>query len=237
MIRKLKNLSSTHHHFRLPNGGQETVSFFGHNCTVYDCTCCTFKLFRYISQDPTDCYIFIQSLFTEICENSQSKRDHQIFKEWRRLWTELYLFQVWVSFLRLQHSIFSKIAHYFANSLDSQGSNSEWWLTKTQHVFRISTRRPSKLLNLRSSRTKNVVCWKTISAEWETCWEFESGFCGERTCDTRKNLSLHVIMRLQWWDGSTASSIKSVVTEDFNFFVANLTHSLLEILPKNAFWS
>ena len=27
MIRKLKNLSSTHHHFRLPNGGQETVSF------------------------------------------------------------------------------------------------------------------------------------------------------------------------------------------------------------------
>ena len=37
------------------------------------------KLFRYISQDPTDCYIFIQSLFTEICENSQSKRDHQIF--------------------------------------------------------------------------------------------------------------------------------------------------------------
>ena len=53
--------------------------FFGHNCTVYDCTCSTFKLFRYISQDPTDCYIFIQSLFTEICENSQSKRDHQIF--------------------------------------------------------------------------------------------------------------------------------------------------------------
>ena len=27
MIRKLKNLLSTHHHFRLPNGGQETVSF------------------------------------------------------------------------------------------------------------------------------------------------------------------------------------------------------------------
>ena len=41
-------------------------------------------------------------------------------------------------------------------------------------------------------------------------------------CDTRKNLSLHAIMRFQWWDGSTASSIKSVVTEDFNFFVANL---------------
>ena len=158
-------------------------------------------------------------------------------QEWRWLWTELYLFQVWVSFLRLQHSIFSKIAHYFANSVDSQGSNSEWWLTKTQHVFRISTRRPSELLNLRSSRTKNVVCWKTISAEWETCWEFESGFCGERMCDTRQNLSLHAIMRLQWWDGSTASSIKSVVTEDFNFFVANLTHSLLEILLKNAFWS
>ena len=36
--------------------------FFGHNCTVYDCTCCTFKLFRHISQDPTDCYIFIQSV-------------------------------------------------------------------------------------------------------------------------------------------------------------------------------
>ena len=163
MIRKLKNLSSTHHHFRLPNGGQETVSFFAHNCTVYDCTCCTFKLFRYISQDPTDCYIFIQSLFTEICENSQSKRDHQIFKEWRRLWTELYLFQVWVSFLRLQHSIFSKIAHYFANSLDSQGSNSEWWLTKTQPVFRISTRRPSELLNLRSSRTKNSLLKNNLS--------------------------------------------------------------------------
>ena len=54
-------------------------------------------------------------------------------------------------------------------------------------------------------------------------------------CNTRQNLSLHAIMRLQLWDGSTASSIKSVVTEDFNFFVANLTHSLLEILPKNAF--
>ena len=84
-------------------------------------------------------------------------------QEWRWLWTELYLFQVWVSFLRLQHSIFSKIAHYFANSLDSQGSNSEWWLTKTQPVFRISTRRPSELLNLRSSRTKNSLLKNNLS--------------------------------------------------------------------------
>ena len=77
MTRKLKNLSSTHHHFQLPNGGQETVSFLD--------IIAQFMIVHAVHlncSDPwdripaPDCYVFTQSVFTEIYENRVKRSSH-----------------------------------------------------------------------------------------------------------------------------------------------------------------
>ena len=65
----------------------------------------------------------------------------------RRIWTELYLFQVWGSFLRLKHSNFSKITQDFFRFRQAHEVCTHTLANKNTTRVRISPRRPSALLN------------------------------------------------------------------------------------------
>ena len=77
----------------------------------------------------------------------------------RRIWTELYLFQVWGSFLRLQHSSFSKITQDFFRFRQAHEVRTHTLANKNTTRVRISPRRPSALLNPYVIAHSNFVLW------------------------------------------------------------------------------
>ena len=77
----------------------------------------------------------------------------------RRIWTELYLFQVWGSFLRSQHSSFSKITQDFFWFRQAHEVRTHTLANKNTTRVRISPRRPSALLNPYVIAYSNFVLW------------------------------------------------------------------------------